>query len=366
MSYNYCPAIHNGLSLDFKTNSHETTACHCCLRDGFFTVDINTNFWKNSKFIPLRMQNLNDVWDPGCNNCKQSELHGSSLRLGLLSNYGIETTLPGPRKIDLLFDNSCNLACRTCGPEQSTYWQQHLKSAGLRSLPVTVNHRVDDVITALKHIDLSNLKELAFAGGETLLGNNYWRVADVISDLVPNAKENLTITFQSNGTQSINPVNFKIIEKFRLVKINFSLDGIEKQFEYLRWPAKWDDTIENIKSLILNLPSNVMFNIEETVSVFNLINISKHNHFYQSMFPTNREGDVINYNTHPAGGVFSLLALTNEYVDCLPDYLRPTNFIENTLAIESAIKTIKQFDQYRGQRFEDFFPELTGFYSRYL
>lgn len=364
----HCPAIHNGLALDFKTNTTDVFAGHCCIRPGFFAVDSSKNIWLDEKFSSLRKINQQNVWDKNCKNCELFEInHGQSLRLGLLEKYGVETTLSGPRKIDLLFDVNCNLACRTCTPHSSSLWQRHLKD---NNLPVTVStlSRFNDVVAALKNLDLSNLQEIAFSGGETLLGNNYWNITKLISELTDASK--ITLSFQSNGTQGIDVRYHSIIEKFHLVKINFSIDGLGPHFEYLRWPANWTQVITNINEIKQSVPSNVMFNIEETVSIFNLFYLEQNKQFHNKNFSCNREGDVIHYSNHLAGGIFSINHLTQEYAAAMQsrEYsnLVPKNFKENPQQITKMIQEIKLFDGIRGQNFETTFPEVAEFYSKYL
>ena len=180
----YCSMIHGGLTLDFK---HIPTggASHCCLRKGLFPIDINTNFWEHSDFVNLRNLNKKNIWDSGCHNCETLELTDQpSMRTGMNNGLGMlgQTDLDGPARIDLMFDISCNLACRICSPEFSTFWQKHLTDNGLRKDPVYSAKNKDKVITALSNIDLSNLKQLVFCGGETLLGREYWEVTKWLAD----------------------------------------------------------------------------------------------------------------------------------------------------------------------------------------
>ena len=51
----------------------------------------------------------------------------------------------------------------------------------------------------LESLDLSNLEMVVFCGGETLMGNAYWQVAEAIADMCPHSKEKTTLSFQTNG-----------------------------------------------------------------------------------------------------------------------------------------------------------------------
>ena len=260
----YCPIIHGGLTIDIKNDS-KILVRQCCLRTD---ASVQTDIWNNQKFNDLRSLNIESKWDKGCNQCERNENAGlESFRTGMIKGLDIKTNLTGPMRLDLMFDISCNLACRTCGPDFSTFWQTHLKTNKISFLSNKAIDKSDQMIDILKTLDLSNLKMVVFCGGETLLGSSHWKVAEYLAKYAP--AQNITLAFQTNGTQAISEKYYKIIEKFKLFKLHISLDGIENQFEYLRWPAKWDSTIKNIFSLNHDIPVNSMFLIEETISILN-------------------------------------------------------------------------------------------------
>ena len=365
MTDTYCSMIHGGLHLDFK--SPVPLIQHCCLRKTQFTPDLNTNYWDDKNFIPLRKKNKSNTWDTGCSNCQRLEQSGHvSMRTGM--NQGLmtqgETELSGPARIDLMFDISCNLACRTCGPYSSTLWQKYLQQ------PVTPSQNKQKVISALKQLDLSNLRMLVFCGGETLLGQEYWDVAEWLGNNVPDAKQQLTLCFQTNGTQPIHPRNYDIIEKFFLVKLHFSLDGMASKFEYLRWPASWSQVTDNILNIRETVPSNVMFLVEETISIFNLAYITELDTWVKQNFTTNREGDPVNHTRHMATGIFRLDNCSQEYVDWTSTqtvkHFINKNWKESPMEITAMLKEIAKHDQLRQQQFSLTFPELAKFYARFL
>ena len=108
--------------------------------------------------------------------------------------------------------------------------------------------------------------------------------------MCPHSKEKITVKFQTNGTQPINEKYFDIIERFHLVKLNISLDGIQDRFEYLRWPANWNQVVDNMFKLRSTLPVNVMFYIEQTISIFNLYYLDELQAWMQRNFHSNRLG----------------------------------------------------------------------------
>lgn len=367
----YCSMIHGGIHLDL-TNT-QPMAKNCCLRSDWFPIDSATNFWYDSRLGPLREINQKGQWSPGCDNCRQLEQSGmNSFRVGTNQGLGIygQTDLTGPARIDLMFDIGCNLACRICGTQSSTYWQKHLKQYGEWNQAISVPTDKQRVIQALSQMDLSNLRMLVFCGGETLLGQGYWDIAAWLADHVPNAKQQLTLCFQTNGTQPILPRNYDTIEKFHLIKLHVSLDGTERRFEYQRWPASWSQVTDNLISLRESLPSNVMFLVEETISIFNLYYIDELKTWVENNFTTNREGDVIDHTRHMVIGKYHPAACTQEYVDAMQGssyrHLIPSDWSEQPEKIRIMIENIKLYDQRRDQSFKNTFPEVAEFYHRYL
>ena len=362
----YCSIIHGGLQMTFT--SSQLLVQNCCLRK-----DQTSNFidiWKNPALESLRTINKSDVWDPGCLDCYKLEKSGhDSMRTGLNDGLKIypRTDLSGPAKIDLVFDTSCNLACRTCGTHSSTYWQKYLKQHDQWAGSIASPRSKDDAIQALSRMDLSNLRMLVFCGGETMLGQEYWDVAAWLADNVPNAKQQLTLCFQTNGTQTIHPRNFETIEKVFLVKLHISLDGVGERFEYLRWPASWNQVTDNILNLKEIVPSNTMFLIEETVSIFNLAYLGELDNWTAKNFATNREGDPVNHTKHLAQGMYGLHNCSQKYVDWIQQTkyqnLVSPDWQENPAQIANMIASIRQHDQFRSQNFAQTFPEVAEFYD---
>ena len=367
----HCPIIHGGLQINLKSRANAVMFNHCCFRKEMQATP-EINLWQDPRMIPLRELNDRNEWDPDCWHCQGNELSGlTSFRSGMLDKFGIRKDLSGPVRLDLMIDTSCNLACRICGPDASTFWQKHYKE---NNIPFIKDYdpepKVDEMINILRSLDLGNLEMLNWCGGETLMGKGYWRVLETIADIVPHAKEKLMVSFQTNGTQTVDPQYYGLIEKFHLVRLQISLDGVGERFNYQRWPADWQQVTENILNLRNTLPSNIMFNIEETHSIFNLYYHDELVNWCKNNFSVDRKGDIINHVTHPVVGPFNLDNLTQEYVDAMQSsdlrYLIKPEWRENPDEIREMIAKIQQFDTIRGQDWCKTFTEVAEFYSRYL
>lgn len=370
----HCPMIHGGLNINLKVQADKLYYNQCCLSTTQLSVPADpAALWNSTAMQTIRKENNENRWLEGCWQCQHVESAGlKSFRQSMIEGIGAGQNLSGPKRIDLLFDRSCNLACRTCGPKSSTFWEKHLRD---NNLPVrttfTENKNIDTIKNILETLDLSNVEQIQFCGGETLMGNTYWKTAQLLSELIPNAKNKVILGFQTNGTQPIDEKYYKLIEKFKLVKLMISIDGTHDRFDYLRWPADWNQVVDNILYLREKLPGNVMFYVQECTSNLNLFYFGEVEKWIRTNFDTNREGDRVDHGTQLAGHSYlNVNNITQEYVDAIKDTTMfqfiSSNWQENPVKIKEFIRETEKFDQLRGEDWKKTFPEVANFYSRYL
>jgi len=366
--------IHSGLHINLKDQDNTLMFNQCCLSTSKLQVlpDVS-ELWQHKTLQDMRKINEQNIWLKECWECERVESGGvKSFRQSMIEGLGVEKNLPGPQRIDLLFDRSCNLACRTCGPHSSTFWSKHLEDAGISTkYEITPNDNLETIRKVLTGLDLSNLKQVQFCGGETLMGNTYWQAAELLAELVPDASERILLGFQTNGTQPVKEKHYKIIEKFKLVKFMISIDGTHNRFEYLRWPANWNQVVDNIFSIREKVPGNVMFFIQECTSNLNLYYFNEVETWIKNNFNTNRFGDQTNHSTqlavHPH---LDVNIITQEYFDAIQgtkmaEFITP-GWQENPEKIRNFIFETEKFDKLRAQDWKKTFPEVADFYSRYF
>lgn len=366
--------IHAGLNINLNAGNNTLSFNQCCLSTTELQMppDLDS-LWHDQTLVDNRKINNQNIWLEGCWGCKHLENAGiKSFRQSMIEGLGVEKNVSGPKRIDLLFDRSCNLACTTCGSHSSTFWEKHLRDNNLPvEIDISPTQNFSTVKKLLESLDLSNLQQVQFCGGETLMGNTYWNTAKLISDLVPNAQNKILLGFQTNGTQVIDEKYYEIIERFKLVKFMISIDGTQDKFEYLRWPASWNQVVDNIFTMREKVPGNVMFYIQETTSCLNLYYFGQVGHWVTKNFNTNRFGDPTDHSTQLAvHNYLDVDNITQEYVDAIQntkmaEFIAP-DWKENPEKIEFFLKETKKFDQLRGLDWEKTFPEVANFYSRYL
>ena len=63
------------------------------------------------------------------------------------------------------------------------------------------------------------------------------------------------------------PRLMELLQQFKKVKISLSIDGIGPVFEYMRWPGKWQTTLDIIEQL--RLVPNFQLSVYSTISNMN-------------------------------------------------------------------------------------------------
>lgn len=190
-----------------------------------------------------------------------------------------------PINLDLKVSRKCNLKCRICGPASSSLWAEELRApAGISSelwdqLGKTENAIFDwqnENFWSVIETWLSKIKRLEFFGGESLLiERNKWLMQRAV-DL--GVAHKIDINFSTNGTIWPNYMVTELFPHFKSVTMHFSIDGIEKHFEYQRHPAKWDKVQKNFLRMkeIEKTNKNLRVHLVLTVSSINIFYLAEY------------------------------------------------------------------------------------------
>jgi MoaA/NifB/PqqE/SkfB family radical SAM enzyme len=149
--------------------------------------------------------------------------------------------------------NICNLACSTCTETHSTRWQ------ALKNLPIeshAFNQTVDD-------LDFTGIEHIVIGGGEPILHKSTHAVLEKLKHT------NMRILIHFNGTVKPSLDFLNLCSYYNDMTICFSIDGVEKHFEYLRWPGRWTKVDSNIKWIVQHAPANINFAVNITISELN-------------------------------------------------------------------------------------------------
>lgn len=159
---------------------------------------------------------------------------------------GFSSTLPNDIHVDL--GNYCNLACKMCSSQasstiasQEVKWgieksRQYLGNDWTKNLEAWNNFKQ-------QLIEIPNLNNIHFMGGETLLTN---RFEDLVDFLIVNQRFDVCLSFVTNGT-TFNSRLLDKLKKFRRVGIEISIETVDEHNAYQRQGTNTPKVLENIK-----------------------------------------------------------------------------------------------------------------------
>ena len=135
--------------------------------------------------------------------------------------------------IDVRFDPTCNLKCKTCGPDSSTLWQKEKKV----SMPINA-----DNMAYLSKVDKKKLNKVYLAGGEPTFIKGYLFFLQQLYEINPECE----VIINTNLKKLPDPWK-QIIKKFKNLTIVCSCDSIGLLGSYVRYPLRWKEFEENVK-----------------------------------------------------------------------------------------------------------------------
>lgn len=247
---------------------------------------------RKSLFEGKKIKECNECWvsEEISNNESYRENH--NLMFGQYTNDVLDNTNDDfslkqltLKKLDIRFDNKCNLKCRMCNSDYSTSWYKeqdlvnsisknkyfsHLSEqdkAFKSSVPTSV---YDFIVNQLPNID-----EIFFAGGEPLIQEKHYYILEKAIEM--GISKNITLTYNTNFSK-LNWKEWDCIElwkKFKKVSVSASLDGSYARGEYIRKNLKWNSVITNVTKLnkVIELYPHISFGLIPTLSIMNAYNI---------------------------------------------------------------------------------------------
>lgn len=224
--------------------------------------DLPMDVWRGQYLTDLRQALKNGQYHPNCQQCWGEEAAGlDSKRLRDNRRWAQLVDEPMgdyPKLLDLSLGNTCNLACRSCNPSASSRWYKEAQRSSINQRKAIPDDRIyfkklNDQISAsyddqapiwdFLHSTIPDVLHIDFYGGEPMLVKRHW---EMLSEVPLEKAKNISLHFNTNGTQWDEDY-VDVLKRFKAVIIDISIDGTEDMFEYMRWPAKWDEVNENIK-----------------------------------------------------------------------------------------------------------------------
>jgi hypothetical protein len=323
---NWCPEIYRNVFVD-KFNDDFVSVAPCCQANTALELVDSFDFHTSPYLNQLRQQFSAGQTPKACNKCWEVEKNGhKSRRISAIEFH--QSTEPDCnvelQSIDYSATWACNLACIMCGPIYSSTWAKQLEFD--RSTLNKMGRLFQKNNNIFDKLDVTKVKKIHFNGGEPLLNNDQF---DFLSKLEEQkVLKDVFISYNTNGTMMPSEKIIDLWSRTGLVKIFFSIDAIGSAFEYIRWPAKWQQTEKNILTMKQKLPGNVLFGFNCSVGAYNLLEMDKVYSWFSKHMSHNRDGDKSD---------FCWQLVNNFHVSGLPTNIKQT-----------AIQRLKSTEEFGG------------------
>jgi len=314
----------------------------------------------------------------GCQSCWDTEAAGKiSKRQNSNKQYErhlkrIKEPLQNPVYLDLKLGTVCNLKCRSCSSVSSSKWvSDEIKIMGkpYNSSNGYWIETTDPLWNELENI-LPDIEHFDFTGGEPFLVKRHFNLLEKCVE--KGYAKDITIHYNTNGTVEPTDRMFELWDQFKSVDVMFSIDGIDKKFEYLRHPGKWEQLESNFRKFI-NYP-RIYTSICYSVTVFNVVYM---NEFINWFLKHNLEEHRLYFNLIWNPEYLNIQSMSNTNKEQIKNFLENTktesdflnqrvlevvNFMfDRNLQLKDTnefSKITKQLDTIRGESFSETFPEL--------
>jgi organic radical activating enzyme len=364
MANKFCRYLSNGYT--FNSNKSDLGVRPCCFFKGA-SIPVDSSLGENRKKY---FESITD-WTSACEVCYNLEKTSQpSLRQASNDYISADEQSSDPIEIDIQLDAMCNAACVMCNEGDSSLWKTEklkLTNNKIKSIKID-NAAVDNSIKKIiDSVSLKKLKYVKIYGGEPLFTDTHLKFIKHIP-----YPENVVLHYTTNG--SIYPTE-EIIEtwsKFKFVLFAASLDGIDKQFDYVRWPLTWKKVSKNLLRIKNNKKiHNVLFRVEFTANLCNTYYYDKLEKWVADNLATNLWGDPTEINIHCCSyGIWKLDKMPISVRDLIMSKYPPEHtihqMVKNLLPPDSLVpwqNFVQTWDSHRNNSWQIAFPELVDHFK---
>lgn len=396
----WCVNAFHGMS---GNNDGSTKLC-CMYKDdnpdkklilGRSSIDDHFN---NKVFQIVRADLDNGIKNPKCNYCWNEEAAGrKSKRMRDNAKYNDrlkkgKDPYVGLAYFELNLGNTCNLSCRTCNPYISSSWMKEdydtnfskkisFKEYAANFKRFHQSYDEDSPFWEDLKSKLPFIKQFDFYGGEPFMSKKMWEVLKIAQDT--GVSKEIELHYNTNGTHF--PIEeMQCWKDFKEVNISFSIDGIGEKFEYMRYPAKWNEVNDNMKKFyeIGQEFKNIFFNWCITISVTNVYDVPETLEYYYKNYQPLGFSMYLNLVHGP----------THHNIGILPKHIKKVveeqlntvskdkdvawghipgviNFMNQGTSNEKEFNRFLQVtassDRYRSQNFKEVFKEYGEYFDSY-
>lgn len=253
-----------------------------------------------SKFVKDIRQEIRDGGTPdNCETCWIDEANGKYSKRQQYNDYyenwyGNQHIMwdQEPEKVvdaQLIFDNTCNLKCRSCNTNYSSKWREEAID---RQVPFWEVDSEIDMMDEQRSKFWTTMDEwtegilrLEIMGGEPFYMKQFKNFANLLMDR--GTSQRIAMTLSTNGTVADKVQLDRMANNFKDLAFSVSIDGIEDKFTYLRHPGNWDEVRNNLDYYYElhtgDYPVNVQ--ISHTITALNVMYLPEFHEYFKNRWP---------------------------------------------------------------------------------
>jgi hypothetical protein len=365
MNDHYCPLIFKGMYVE-RHSTDTSLVAPCCAATGELVDNSQVNFDTNPLLLRLREENQAGIASKECKVCWDKEKYtGRSLRTSSLEKYvGSQQTsyqTSGLQNLDWNVGPICNAKCIMCSSYHSSAWAaEDQKFIPKAALPVRTASRHNSIIDT---VDFSKIKRVYFNGGEPVLSQDPELILQKLSD--SGSLEHTQVGFHMNGSYMPSKNLIALLKRAERVTVFFSIDGTGQQFEYIRYPLKWELVKSNIDQILQMGFDEICMSI--ALGIHN-IHIAQHTEDWWNDFTKSYRDQMYIQNTYQLViGPLSINSANNALKDqLLLDFQNTsgnvseliTNCLSSCTGDNQWINWLDMLDRRRSLSWRQTFPEL--------
>jgi len=237
MTHSYCAAPFNSVRVE-ATSHNQSRYRPCCMYQGQQTYNNIQQYLHSPELQQLQQHFLTqDSLPPGCQACQNQEQQNQiSWRQHFNNKFGDKKQLS---QLEMFPGNVCNLRCFMCNDNYSTA----LGAERTKLNFIDSYQEIDNVDACMDSIaNLSQLTDISFIGGEFFLTKKNLDILDLVIE------KQLGVRVVTNGTILL-PDHMSRLKQISRLELQISIDGTHDNYEFMRYPAQWDQVEENIQRI---------------------------------------------------------------------------------------------------------------------
>jgi MoaA/NifB/PqqE/SkfB family radical SAM enzyme len=263
----------------------------------------------------------------------------------------------------------CNAKCITCGSHYSSLWAAEDEKFNIQNFKKRSFNQITKSEPQL-NLDYRKLRQVYFNGGEPFLSKD-------VSEMLTKIKEqkgtlsDIGLVISTNGSIMPASKDIELWNECQAVTFLCSIEAVGSQFEYIRYPLKWDEVSQNVANFTKLFTTKFTLTISPNLGVQNILEYPKLVEWVNQLKATVTT-EVLLRPSMTVGPKLSLSATSSILKDFFlqslphgPDYDIVKLYIANSKNCPDNIKSdwvnwLYEIDRRRGLDWRKTFPGLVG------